>query len=183
MSEEVARASHLVLVGLPGAGKSTAGRLAAELSGRPFLDFDAEIERREGKRITELFAERGEPWFRALERELTQEVAAAREAMILAPGGGWVTAPELVAMLRPPARLLYLKVRPDTALARMGDEIASRPLLAGDPVGRLRELMVRRGPLYEKADEVVDVELLAVEEVAKRIIASLSRRGAKGVNH
>src|SRR5215207_8822569 len=68
---------HLILVGLPGVGKSTVGAAVAERLGRPFLDFDAEIERREGKSVADIFAERGEAAFRDLERALTEEARTA----------------------------------------------------------------------------------------------------------
>src|SRR5471030_845965 len=66
---------HVVLVGLPGSGKSTIGRLAAERARFGFLDFDLEIERRQGLSVAEIFAAKGEPFFRRLERELTAELA------------------------------------------------------------------------------------------------------------
>ena len=77
---------HLVLVGLPGSGKSTVGRAVAKRLSRPFLDFDAELERRAGISVARIFAERGEAAFRGLEYSLTQELAAA-PPMVLAPGG------------------------------------------------------------------------------------------------
>src|SRR5918911_2154701 len=110
---------HLVLVGLPGAGKSTVGSVVAERIGRSFLDFDHEIERRQGKTIAEIFGEKGEGHFRELERALTEELRLMGN-MILAPGGGWVSNPEVVSLLRPPARLIYLRLRPETALKRLG---------------------------------------------------------------
>jgi len=111
-------APHLILVGISGAGKSTAGRAAAALLGRPFLDLDAEIERREHSTVGELFAARGEPWFRASERALTEELKNA-SGFLLSPGGGWVANPGCVELLCPPATRIYLKVRPEAALARM----------------------------------------------------------------
>ena len=160
---------HLVLVGLPGAGKSTIGRIVAERLARTFLDFDQEIERREGKTIAEIFGEKGEGHFRQLERALTEELRLSGN-MVLAPGGGWVTSPEVVALLRPPARLIYLRVRPETALKRLGAERSTRPLLMRpDPLGELRRLLDARRKAYESADHVVDAELLGVEEVIKRV--------------
>ena len=98
---------HLVLIGLPGCGKSTVGRVVAERLGRSFLDFDLEIERREGKSIADIFGEKGEGHFRELERQLTEELRLMGN-MILAPGGGWVVNPEVIRLLRPPSRLVYL---------------------------------------------------------------------------
>lgn len=160
---------HLVLVGLPGAGKSTIGRAVAERLGRTFLDFDHEIERREGKTIGEIFGEKGEGHFRELERALTEELRLMGN-MILAPGGGWVANSEVVRLLRPPARLVYLRLRPETALKRLGSERSTRPLLMRpDPLGELRRLLNARKAAYEAADHVIEAELLDVEEVIKRV--------------
>jgi shikimate kinase len=164
---------HLVLVGLPGAGKSTIGRAVAERLGRTFLDFDLEIERREGKSIVEIFGEKGEGHFRELERVLTEELRLMGN-MVLAPGGGWVSNPEVIRLIRPPARLVYLRVRPETALKRLGSDRSSRPLLSRpDPLGELRRLLNQRKAAYESADHVIEVELLGFEEVIKRV-ASLA---------
>ena len=96
---------HLILVGLPGSGKSVAGEgLAARLN-RSFLDFDREIERRESASISELFAIRGEHYFRQQEIELTLELRQCGN-MVVAPGGGWVTNKGVVDIVRPPAKLL-----------------------------------------------------------------------------
>jgi len=163
------RRPHLVLVGLPGSGKSTVGRAVAERLGRSFLDFDLEIERREGKTIAEIFGEKGEGHFRELERLLTEELRLMGN-MVLAPGGGWVTNAEVVRLLRPPSRLIYLRVRPETALKRLGSERTTRPLLMRpDPLGELRRLLDMRKAAYEAADHVIEAELLGVEEVIKRV--------------
>jgi shikimate kinase len=160
---------HLILVGLPGSGKSTVGKAVAERLGRSFLDFDVEIERRQGKTIAEIFGEKGEGHFRELERLLTEELRSMGN-MILAPGGGWVTNPEVVRLLRPPGRLVYLRLRPETALKRLGAERSTRPLLMRpDPLGEIRRLLQMRKAAYESADHVLDVELLGVEEVIKRV--------------
>jgi shikimate kinase len=163
------RRPHLVLVGLPGCGKSTVGRGVAERLSRTFLDFDQEIERREGKTIAEIFGEKGEGHFRELERVLTEELRLTGN-MILAPGGGWVTNPQVVALLRPPAKLVYLRVRPETALKRLGAERSTRPLLMRpDPMGELVRLFAARKAAYESADHIIEAELLDVEEVIKRV--------------
>src|SRR5215216_5738513 len=75
---------HLILVGLPGSGKTTIGEAAAEQLGRTFLDLDQEIERREGRSISQIFGEKGEPYFRRRERELTEELALFGN-MIISP--------------------------------------------------------------------------------------------------
>jgi len=161
---------HVVLVGLPGAGKSAVGALVAEALGRTFLDFDLEIARREGMAIPEIFGQRGEQYFRDLEWQLTDELRELGN-MVLSPGGGWMTRPDTVALLRPPAQLAYLRVTPETAVRRMGAMAAGRPLLRHpNPVGELGKLLEARRWAYESADFVVDVERLDPQGVTRRIV-------------
>ena len=166
-------ATAIVLVGLPGAGKSTVGSVLARELGRGFLDFDAEIARREGMTIAEIFATKGEPVFRQLEHGLTEELKD-HGGMVLAPGGGWVARPDTVAIIRPPSRMVYLRIRPRTAINRMGRSVAGRPLLSRpNPVGELERLLGERRTAYESADYVVDVERVAISEVVRRIVAAV----------
>lgn len=161
---------HIILVGLPGSGKSTVGKAVAEQTGRVFLDFDLEIERREGLSISQIFGERGEPYFRQRERQLTEEVARVGN-MVVSPGGGWITNSEVVALVRPPSQLIYLKVRPETALTRLGPMRAVRPLLMRpDPVAELGRLLDSRKKAYESADHVINTELYDLQRVIGKVI-------------
>ncbi len=156
---------HIILVGLPGSGKSTVGQAVADRLGRAFIDLDLEIERREGRSIGELFAEKGEPYFRAKERELTQELAQVGN-MIVSPGGGWITNPDVVSIVRPPSQLVYLKVRPSVALKRLGPNRSTRPLLLKpDPLGELKRLLAARTEAYEGCDHTIHTELIALQKV------------------
>jgi shikimate kinase len=165
------RLPHAILVGLPGVGKSTVGRRVAKLLDRPFLDFDAELERRTGRRVSRIFAERGESYFRTLERGLTEELAG-REGMVLTPGGGWVADPGNVALLRPPGRIIFLDATPETVVGRMGRGIRRRPLLArGDAVATVRRLLEQRRSSYAAADLVVDTEIMDLQQVIAAVAA------------
>jgi shikimate kinase len=170
----------IVLLGLPGVGKTTVGAEVALRLGWPFLDFDVEIERRAGMTIAALFAAHGEAHFRMLEAALTDEVAG-RVGMVLAPGGGWAVQPGLMDRLRPAARLVYLKASPAVVVARMGASRAARPLLRdAEPVAALERLLVARGPAYARADAVVDTELLDREQVI-RTVTALAPAGVGGI--
>jgi shikimate kinase len=161
---------HLILVGLPGAGKTTVGRAVAEKLGRAFLDFDDEIVRREGMSVAEIFGLKGEQHFRKLERRLTEELAQT-SGMIVAPGGGWITNPDVVGIVRPPAKIVYLRVRPATALARLGADRATRPLLMrADPLGELTKLLMERSLAYEQADVTVSAELIPLQGVVDAVV-------------
>ena len=160
---------HIILVGLPGAGKSTVGRAVAARLNRTFLDFDDEIMRREGQTVTEIFARSGESHFRRLERDLTAELRELGN-MVLSPGGGWISNAEVVSILRPPGRLIYLRVRPETAIKRLGTKQSTRPLLMRpDPLGELQKLFAARRAAYESADYDVSTELNDLEGVIKRV--------------
>lgn len=161
---------HLVLVGLPGAGKSTVGRAVARRLGRPFLDFDLEIERRVGCTVARFFAERGEAAFRDLEVSLTRELAAA-PPMVLAPGGGWVTNAGVMDLLRPPGRIVHLRVSPEEAMRRIARSRIIRPLLQeADPEAKMQRLWATRSALYNEADAEVDVEKLTSQQVTESVV-------------
>lgn len=162
--------NHLVLVGLPGAGKTTVGKPVAERLGREFVDLDAEIERREGRSVREIFGEFGEAHFRKRERAVTEELRS-RSALVIAPGGGWVADPANIALLKPPARLVYLKVRPEAALKRLGGAKGTRPLLSRpDPLGEMRRLFEERRSAYESADLAVNTELYDLQGVIAKVV-------------
>lgn len=160
---------HLILVGLPGSGKTTIGQAVAEKLGRTFLDIDLEIERREGRSISQIFGEKGEAYFRKKERDVTEELTLVGN-MIISPGGGWAVDPETVAIVRPPSKLVYLRVNPATALKRLGPMRQLRPLLSRpDPLGELTRLLETRRAAYESADYTINTELLDPQRVIEKV--------------
>ncbi|NUO65187.1 MAG: shikimate kinase [Gemmatimonadaceae bacterium] len=169
---------HVVFVGLPGAGKTSVGEGVAQALGRAFLDLDREIERREGMPVSQIFGERGEHHFRKLEAQLTGELREVG-GMILSPGGGWIAQPGNVELLRPPARIIYLRVRPETAIKRLGAERATRPLLVRpDPLAELRKLYEARRAAFEGADVTIDTERQTVAQVIINVVDMVRREGA-----
>ena len=161
----------IVLVGLPGAGKSTVGRLAAAHLGWDYVDLDAAIVwAAGGMGISALFAAEGEAGFRAREREATRALVG-RGRVVVAPGGGWMTNPGCVELLKPPARIIHLRVGVPAALARLRGSAEVRPLLAGpDPAGTLEVLHRRRRVAYATADVELDTEVMDLQAVVDSVV-------------
>ena len=160
---------RVILLGFMCAGKSTVGRLLAKQLGWQHLDLDAEIERREGRRIAQIFRTEGEAFFRSLEREMTLELAN-RWNVVLSPGGGWVTNIGLLEAVRPATVTVWLQVTPAEVLARLGTHAEERPLLqTPDPLGTIEQMMAEREPLYRGADLVIPTERRGVPAVVSEV--------------
>jgi shikimate kinase len=164
--------SVVVLLGLPGAGKSTVGRMLAQRLGYDFIDFDEEITKTTGTTIAEIFRRKGEAAFRLLERQLTYGLSSARRT-VLAPGGGWIANPGAREALPADALLVWLRVSPEEAVRRVEASGVARPLLGGpDPIAAVRALGAARNPLYAKADRTVDVDGRSPDAIVNDILIS-----------
>lgn len=141
-------APKAVLVGLPGSGKSTIGRRLAKALGLTVLDTDAEIERRTGRTIAEIFAADGEAGFRRIEEEVIRDALRDHDG-ILSLGGGAVTTPGVREALAGQT-VVYLEISAAEGVRRTSGSTV-RPLLAGpDRAEKFRELMSQRVPLYRR---------------------------------
>jgi shikimate kinase len=142
---------RIVLVGMMGSGKTAVGAALAELLGWAHLDLDREIEREAVRPIREIFAAEGEAAFRAMEAEATRRIAG-RTRVVLSPGGGWITNPELLGLLGAGTLCVWLRVSPREAVRRAAGAPGERPLLAGpDPLGAMHRLLAEREGFYTRA--------------------------------
>lgn len=156
----------IVIIGAPGAGKSSVGRRLARKLGLRFADVDQRIEEVLGKPITEIFADEGESYFREVECEATLELLDSHD--VIALGGGAVMTPAIREAVRG-HEVIWLKVSIGQATRRVGMNRA-RPLLLGNVRGRLIELLRERSPVYEAlATQVVDTDGRGSAEVADQL--------------
>ncbi|HEV7655502.1 MAG TPA: shikimate kinase [Mycobacteriales bacterium] len=163
---------RVVLVGPPGAGKTTVGALVAQRLGVPVGDTDDEIVARTGKPIAEIFVEDGEEAFRALERDAVADGLAEFDG-VLVLGGGAVLAPETRARLAGHP-VVFLATGVPASAARIGLN-RDRPLLLGNPRQQLRALLDARLPLYQEvAAATVDTDELTPDEVAAAVVAAVA---------
>lgn len=163
----------IALIGAPGSGKSTVGALLAQRLGVGFVDVDAAIEARDGRMIREIFAEDGEPAFRALERDATLEHLGAGGVVSL--GGGAPMTPAIADALADDAvQTVWLQVDARNATQRIGLD-GGRPLLMGGPMrATLIKLLNQRTPIYAAtAQHHVDTSGRDPEEVVDDIVARL----------
>jgi shikimate kinase len=164
----------IVMVGMPGCGKSALGRRLAPRLDLPFVDVDEEIERAAGKSIKEIFADHGEAYFRDGERKVIARLLASGP-QVLATGGGALLSEETRASIRRCGVSVWVKA--DVALlVRRVAKRNSRPLFEGrDPETVVKDLMEARNPLYATADVVVQSREVPHEMIVEEIIEALAR--------
>jgi shikimate kinase len=156
-----------------GSGKSAVGRALAERLRLEFLDTDELIEGTEGMKINKIFKEKGEEYFRALESD-TLETLAAYDNFVLSTGGGIILREANVALLRSLGKVVLLWAEPDVIFERVGKE-KHRPLLnVPDPKAEINKILNARRAKYQAAAQItIDTSALPVAEVVERIIKQL----------
>ncbi len=155
---------NILLVGMPGSGKSAVGGMVARRTRKPFVDTDAAIELRAGKSIPEIFEQDGEDAFRRLETEVLRDVTS-KSGQVIATGGGVVTRPENLPLLRQNGRVVFLE-RPLPLLSRRG-----RPLSSSEDA--VRELYRIRLPLYRSVSDLRVGNTRSVQDTVRAVLRAL----------
>lgn len=167
--QEPRRIENLALIGFMGTGKSSVGHLLASLLQFQRVDTDELIEKRAGKRISDIFRQEGEPRFREYEREIVENLRQLRQTVI-STGGGIGASPENLAQLKTHSLVVCLWASPQTIWERVRRQ-SHRPLLDDpNPFEKIQNLLKVREPIYRQADVLVNTELRSLREIAGHIV-------------
>ncbi len=165
----------IVLIGFPGTGKSTVGRLLAARLGRAFVDLDDLVVEAAGRSIPDIFRSDGEPAFRQLEREALER-ALTQEAAVIATGGGAPCREPNISIMLAAGTVVALAASVEEVLRRTGRR-SGRPLLDGeDPLPAARKLLAARLPFYARAHHTVQTEAKSPADIADEITKLLERK-------
>jgi shikimate kinase len=161
--------NRILLIGPPGAGKSTVGRALAADLGFKFIDTDQLIEKQTGKTISDIFVVDGEPYFRGIELQTLRDVLARESVVISLGGGAPISQDAQDAIKQSHSHTVFLDVSLATAAPRVGFN-RDRPLLLGNPRAQWQALSDSRRPIYELlADDAVKVDDMSVDQVVAEI--------------
>ncbi len=166
-------AQNIFLIGFMGAGKSTAARAISARYGLRAIEMDEEIEARQGRSVSQIFEEEGEPFFRDLETQLLKSLQR-EENVVVSCGGGVPMRQENVSLMRRCGTIVYLSAAPETIYARVKDT-HTRPLLEEDmSPEHIRDLMSRRLRFYQDAADVtIATDGRSVDEICQEIINTI----------
>ncbi|MDA1278782.1 MAG: shikimate kinase [Chloroflexi bacterium] len=165
---------NIYLIGLSGTGKTRSGRRAAEILEWPFVELDGVIEDRAGKPIPRIFEENGESYFRDLESQILEEVAA-RGGRVVSTGGGTPVREQNRNIMTRSGLVIRLNARPEVIHRRLVSAAPQRgrilrPLLGDDaPLEKIREMLLEREEFYAIADIAVDTEGKSHDDVAQAV--------------
>lgn len=164
---------NIFLIGFMGAGKSTVASYLHRKFGMPLIEMDETLVKREGMTIPEIFAEKGEPYFREAETQLLREIQESTN-VIVSCGGGVAMRKENVEIMKQAGRVVLLSAAPESILKRVQHD-ENRPLLKGrKTVDGIQELMDARRPFYEAAaDLVVRTDTQSLESIVREILTNL----------
>lgn len=159
---------NIYLVGFMGTGKTSVGRILAKEKGWNFVDLDELIELKQQRRIVDIFAQEGEPYFRKLEKKMLKDVSTQKK-FVVACGGGVVLDPENIKLMKKTGVLICLCANCETIFKRVSAN-SLRPILnVAKPRERIELLLKMRAPYYMQADKTIDTSSLSVKQVVAKI--------------
>lgn len=163
---------NIILIGMPGSGKTTIGTELSEKIGYGYIDSDSVIVAREGKRLNEIIAERGREVFLDIEAKINSELCASR--CVIATGGSVIYRDFAMQKLKEKGTIVYLKVSYEEIAKRLGD-LKKRGVALKDGF-TLKDLYEERVPLYEKyADIVVELKVGSIADSVAQVVAALQK--------
>ena len=164
---------NIILVGFMGAGKTVVAQELSDILKRDLVSTDLLIERKEGRSITQIFRDSGEPYFRKVESEIVRGLSA-RQGLVIDCGGGVVLSDNNIIDLKKSGVIFYLSATPDVIYKRIKDQ-THRPLLTvSDPEAEIKKLLAARESRYQKADHVIDTCAKTLPQVAEEIMRLIS---------
>lgn len=163
---------NIIIIGFMGCGKTTIGRKLAVRLGYRFIDTDHQIEREQNARVKEIFAEKGEIHFRGLETDLLKRLVRTNNTVI-ATGGGILTTPGNMEIIRKIGVSIYLKACVDDIFERISRNTKRPMLQTENPRKTVVTLLEKRECLYEQADRIINTESLKMGHIVSQIIRAL----------
>ena len=166
--------NNYILIGYMGCGKSTIGKKMSEILNIKLVDTDAWIEKQQGMTISEIFATKGEGFFRDLETGALKELLEEKELMVISVGGGLPVREENRSLLQQLGQVIYLKAEPETIYNRVKGD-TTRPLLQTEnPMEKIREMLGQREEKYQvAADKIVTVDDKDLSEILDEILEAV----------
>lgn len=164
--------NHIVLIGFMGAGKTTIGKRLSEKLGIPFADTDERIEQQTGRKISEIFAEEGEAYFRELETKMLHQLIQEQTSCVIAVGGGLPMQAVNRPLLRELGTVVFLEAEIDSLVKRLQGDVSRPKLQGGDLRERIETLMRERLAVYQ---EVADVRISTDTQDMEEILLELQK--------
>ena len=161
---------NIYLVGFMGTGKTSVGRALAKKKRWNFVDLDELIELKQRRRIVDIFAQEGEPYFRRIEKKILKQVSAQKK-FVVACGGGVVLDADNIKLMKKTGIIICLRATCEVILKRVGASTLRPILNVAKPRERIELLLKMRAPYYMQADKAIDTSVLSV----KQVVAEISR--------
>lgn len=172
MKDQDLRSNKIFLVGMPGSGKSTIGRLLAEKLEIGFIDLDTAIEEKEHESIAEIFERKGEGYFREIESAVLHSYLGNNKEYVMSTGGGTPCFFDHMNLLNQAGITIYLKAQVNLLYERTKKSM-KRPLLKDNHESRIQQLLQDREPVYQMANHIIDIKDFSLDEKVRKIVELL----------